>query len=213
VRSMPERQAAVEAVRQSLRGRKGTEWSDGSTRVPVSLPGDPGRDDPALVPGGHAPVGTFEIRHPANPSIIVPTHWDTRRLPIRCCSARRAARFGIDIATLEAEIQAAFDAWQALPTSAAAFTFGGQVVARDADLGGALALGVDGGTRHLHGSRPGVRARRPALSLTTSFTGDFVVTAANADLDGDGTPDLPEGPTRREHLRLDIALTRASVGR
>ncbi|MGH7895186.1 MAG: matrixin family metalloprotease, partial [Candidatus Binatia bacterium] len=149
----------------------------------------------ALCPGWARAGGNLEIRHPANPSIIVPTHWDTRRLPIRWLLSKDGLPgSGIDIATLEAEIQAAFDAWQALPTSSAAFTFGGQVDARDAELGGVLALGVDG--RNLVTFTdpdlvfaPGVLA----LSLTTSFTGDFVVTAANADLDGDGTPDLSEG--------------------
>ncbi len=149
----------------------------------------------ALCPGWACAGGNLEIRHPANPSIIVPTHWDTRRLPIRWLLSKNGLPgSGIDIATLETEIQAAFDAWQALPTSAAAFTFGGQVDTRDAQLGGALALGVDG--RNLVTFTdpdlvfaPGVLA----LSLTTSFTGDFVVTAANADLDGDGTADLPVG--------------------
>jgi hypothetical protein len=149
----------------------------------------------ALCPGWARAGGNLEIRHPANPSIIIPTRWDTRRLPIRWLLSKDGLPgSGIDIATLETEIQAAFDAWQALPTSAAAFTFGGQVEARDAHLDGALALGVDG--RNLVTFTdpdlvfaPGVLA----LSLTTSFSGDTVVTAANADLDGDGTPDLPEG--------------------
>jgi len=149
----------------------------------------------ALCPGWALAGGNLENRQPADPSVIVSTLWDTRRLPIRwLLSNDGLPGSGIDTATLEAEIQAAFDAWEALPTSAAAFTFGGRVDARDAQLGGTLALGIDG--RNLVTFTdpdlvfaPGVLA----LSLTTSFTSDFVVTAANADLDGDGTPDLPEG--------------------
>ena len=149
----------------------------------------------ALCPGWALAGGNIEHRKPTDPSIVISTLWDTRRLPIRWLLSKDGLPgSGIGIATLETEIQAAFDAWQALPTSAAAFTFGGRVDARDAHLDGALALGVDG--RNLVTFTdpdlvfaPGV----VALSLTTSFTNDFVVTAANADLDGDGTADLPVG--------------------
>ena len=93
----------------------------------------------ALCPPWALAGGNLENRQPANPSVIVPTLWDTRRLPIRWLLSKDGLPgSGIDIATLEAEIHAAFDAWEALPTSAAAFTFGGQVDARDAQLGGSL---------------------------------------------------------------------------
>ena len=145
------------------------------------------------VPAGAG--GNLELRHPTDPTTIISTRWDTRRLPIRwVLSNDGLPGSGIDIATLEAQLGAAFDAWEAIPTSAAAFTYGGLVDARNAQQDGAFGLGIDG--RNLVTFvdpdlvfAPGV----VALTLTTEFTGDTVVTAANADLDGDGIADLPVG--------------------
>jgi hypothetical protein len=139
--------------------------------------------------------GNLQIRHPSNPATILPIVWDARRLPIRwVLSEDGLPGSGIALGTLESEIAAAFDAWAALPTSAAAFTYGGRVDARDAKLDGRLGIGIDG--RNLVTFTdpdlvfpPGVLA----LSLSTGFTNDTVVTAANADLDGDGSADLPTG--------------------
>lgn len=147
------------------------------------------RADPA------AAGGNIQLRHPSNPATILPVVWDARRLPIRWVLSRDGLPgSGIPIDTLESEIAAAFGAWQALPTSAAAFTYGGRVDARDAKLDGRLGIGIDG--RNLVTFTdpdlvfpPGVLG----LSLSTGFTNATVVTAANADLDGDGTADLPTG--------------------
>jgi hypothetical protein len=139
--------------------------------------------------------GNLQIRHPSSPTTIISTLWDTRRLPIRwVLSNTGLPGSGIDIATLEAEVQSAFDAWQAVPTSAVAFTYGGRVDARNANQDGAFGLGIDG-RNLITFTDPDLvfPAGVLALSLTTAFTGDTVVTAANADLDGDGTADLPTG--------------------
>jgi hypothetical protein len=72
---------------------------------------------------------------------VISTRWDPRRLPIPwVLSDDGLPGSDIGIATLEGEIQAAFDTWQALPTSSAAFTYAGRVDARNAQQDGAFGI-------------------------------------------------------------------------
>ena len=101
---------------------------------------------------------------------------------------------GIDNATLTTELTAAFDTWEALPTSALDFTFGGEVPVRSSGLGGPLGASIDG-LNLITFTDPGLVFPPGvlAVALTSSFTTDTVVTGANDDLDGDGNPDIPQG--------------------
>src|SRR5262245_25496279 len=133
--------------------------------------------------------GNLQIRHPDNPAQIVPVRWDARRQPIHwALSQDGLPGSGIDNPTLRTEVQAGFVAWDALPTADVAFVFDGEVDARDGRANGPFGPGVDG--RNL------VTFTDPdfvfddgvlAVTLTTFMTAETVVTAANADLDGDGT--------------------------
>jgi hypothetical protein len=139
--------------------------------------------------------GNTAVRDPNNLSQIINRLWDDRMLPIEwLLSHDGVPGSGISNATLTTELTAAFNTWQALPASKMAFTFGGEVPFRDAGQAGPLGAGIDG--RNLITFTdpdvtfpPGVLA----VAITFTFTHDTVITNANNDLDGDGTPDIPNG--------------------
>jgi hypothetical protein len=139
--------------------------------------------------------GNTQFRNPANLSQVIDKLWDDRSQPVEWVMSNDGLPgSGITNTALQAELQAAFDAWEALPTSRLDFTFGGQVPLRNAGGDGVLGPGIDG--RNL------VTFTDPdftfptgvlAVAITFSFPTDTVITSANNDLDGDGTADLPVG--------------------
>lgn len=139
--------------------------------------------------------GNTQFRHPSNPSQVIDKRWDERMLPIPwVLSQDGLPGSGIDNATLIAELTAAFDTWEAIATSRLAFAFGGEVPIRETGEEGPLGAGIDG--RNLITFTdpdvifpPGVLA----VTITFAFAEETVITAANNDLDGDGTPDIPTG--------------------
>jgi hypothetical protein len=138
--------------------------------------------------------GNIQIRHPDDPSQIVGAHWDQRRMPIHWVLSKDGLPgSGLTNATLEAQLQSAFASWDALPTAAVSFVYDGQVDARDGRGSGAFAAGVDGRNLVTFTDPDFVFDGQLAVTLTTYFTDDTVVTGANADLDGDGVADLRAG--------------------
>lgn len=139
--------------------------------------------------------GNTQFRNPNNLSQVINKVWDDRMQPIEwVLSQDGLPGSAIGNATLITELTAAFDAWEALPASRLDFTFGGLVPLRDASRGGPLAAGIDGVNLVTFTDPdvlfpPGVLA----VAITFSFSQDTVITAANADLDGDGTADIPTG--------------------
>ncbi len=139
--------------------------------------------------------GNTQFRDPANLSHVIDKLWDDRRIPIHwVMSSDGLPGSGIGTATLQGEITTAFDAWKALPTSRLDFQFDGLVPVRNAGADGPFGAGIDG--RNL------ITFTDPdfvfptgvlAVTITTSFSTDTVITNLNNDLDGDGTPDLPNG--------------------
>jgi hypothetical protein len=149
----------------------------------------------ALIPARAHAGGDNQIRDPANPAHVIDLVWDDRRLPVRwVLSSDGLPGSGVDGATLAAELGAAFDAWQSLPTSRIAFEYGGTIDARNAGGTGRLGAGIDG--RNLVTfTDPDMLfpAGVVAVTVLTGFTDDTVITAAESDLDGDGVADLPPG--------------------
>lgn len=139
--------------------------------------------------------GNTQFRNPANLSQVFTRLRDDRMLPITwVMSSDGLPGSGLSNATLLAELQTAFDTWEALPTSKLDFTFGGEVPLRNTQQGGPLGAGIDG--RNLVTFTdpdvlfpPGVLA----FAITFSFSQDTVITTANNDLDGDGIGDIPTG--------------------
>ncbi|HEV7731238.1 MAG TPA: hypothetical protein VGR62_03705, partial [Candidatus Binatia bacterium] len=138
--------------------------------------------------------GNIQVRKPEDPSQIVSAHWDPRRLPIHWVMSKDGLPgSGITNAQLEMQLQAAFASWDALATANVAFTYGGQVDLRDGRNSGAFAAGVDGRNLVTFTDPDFLFNGELAVTLTTYFTDPTVVTAANADLDGDGVADLATG--------------------
>ncbi|MCK6556342.1 matrixin family metalloprotease [Candidatus Binatia bacterium] len=139
--------------------------------------------------------GNTQFRNPNNLTQAIDKIWDDRMQPIAwVLSQDGIPGSGIDNATLIGELTAAFDTWEALPASRLDFTFDGQVPLRDAGRGGPLAAGVDGVNLVTFTDPdvlfpPGVLA----VAITFSFAQDTAIDTANADLDGDGTADIPTG--------------------
>ena len=139
--------------------------------------------------------GNLQFRNPANLSEVFDRVWDARAGPITWLfSEDGLPGSGIDNSALAAELTAAFDDWEALATSEIDFEFGGEAPFRSAAADGDFGLGVDG--RNLVTFTdpdlifpPGVLA----VALVATFPVDTVVDPSNSDLDGDGTPDLPDG--------------------
>jgi protocatechuate 3,4-dioxygenase beta subunit len=139
--------------------------------------------------------GNIQIRDPADPSHVIPTRWDARRLPIHwALAADGVPGSTISPATLEAEVQAAFATWAALPTANVDFVYDGPTPIRHAKANGGFGVGIDGHNIVTFTDPDEIFPTGVlALTLTTAFTGDVTITTANADLDGDGVADLPEG--------------------
>ncbi len=138
--------------------------------------------------------GNIQVRRPEDPSQIVSAHWDPRRLPIHWqLSKDGLPGSGITNAVLATQLQSAFASWDALATTSVAFSYDGQVEVRDGRTTGAFAPGVDGRNLVTFTDPDFVFDGQLAVTLTTFFTDPTVVTAANADLDGDGIADLPTG--------------------
>ena len=150
-----------------------------------------------LVQGSLARAGgNQQLRNPANLAEVFDRRWDPRQIPLGwVMSADGLPGSAIDNATLSGELQAAFDSWEALATSALDFEFGGEVPFSSGGAGSSpLGPGIDG--RNLVTFTdpdlvfpPGVLA----VALTFAFTADTIIDASNSDLDGDGSPDLPMG--------------------
>lgn len=149
-----------------------------------------------LAAGGLASGGgNTQFRNPSNPTQVFNKLWDDRRSPIPwVMSSDGLPGSGISNAALVAELTAAFDAWEGIATSRLDFRYDGEVPYQGTGLDGPFGPGIDG--RNLVTFTdpdlvfpPGVLA----VAITTAFPQDTVITAANSDLDGDGTPDLPEG--------------------
>jgi hypothetical protein len=150
----------------------------------------------ATLHAGHALAGgNLQVRDPTNPSVVIDTLWDARRLPIHwAMSADGLPGSDIETTTLEAEVLAAFDAWAGVPTSAATLVYDGQVDARDGGAQGPLGARIDGRNLVTFTDPDQIfPAGVLAFTLTSGFLTDVTITADNADLDGDGTPDLPLG--------------------
>ena len=133
---------------------------------------------------------------PVDPTQVVERKWDDRMLPIEwVLSSDGYPESGISNAQIVNEFTAAFDTWENLTTSKLAFTFGGEVDRRSSGLGGPFASGVDGFNLVTFTDPdlifpPGV----VGLALTFSFASEITIDDTNNDLDGDGTPDLLNGP-------------------
>lgn len=120
---------------------------------------------------------------------VISRVWDPRQLPIRWMFSQDGLPgSGLGNATLIAQIQGGFDAWEGVATASLDFEFAGEVPFNQ------TSAGVDG--RNL------VTFTDPnidfpigvaALAFTFSFGQDTVIDATNNDLDGDGTPDLASG--------------------
>ena len=139
--------------------------------------------------------GNTAFRNPANPSQVIQRLWDARQLPIPwAMSSDGLPGSGLTNGALAAELQAAFDTWEALPTSKLDFQYEGEIALRESGLGGILGPGIDG--RNLVTfTDPAVTFPTGvlAVAITFSFTTETTITNANNDLDEDGTPDLPNG--------------------
>lgn len=139
--------------------------------------------------------GSTAYRNPGNASEIIEPRRDPRMFPIEwLLSSDGIPGSTIDKATLVTELTAAFDAFEAAATASVDWSYGGEVDANTTGLGGTLGPGIDG--RNLVTFTdptlifpPGVLA----VAITTTFADATVIDATNSDLDGDGTPDLPEG--------------------
>src|SRR5262249_18122446 len=129
-----------------------------------------------------------------DPSQIVSAHWDARRLPIHWVMSKDGLPgSAITNAQLETQLKAAFASWDALTTANVAFTYDGQVAARDGRDSGAFAAGVDGRNPLTFTDPDSLFNGELPVTLTPYFPDAPTVTAANADLDGDGVADLPTG--------------------
>lgn len=138
--------------------------------------------------------GNIQVRRPENPSQIVSAHWDARRMPIHWAFSKDGLPgSALSNTVLETALQNAFASWDALPTANVAFTYDGQVDGRDGGGSGAFSAGVDGRNLVTFTDPDFLFDGQLAVTLTTFFTDPTVVTAANADLDGDGDADLPAG--------------------
>jgi hypothetical protein len=138
--------------------------------------------------------GNIQVRDPDAPATIVSAHWDQRRMPIHWQLSKDGLPGStITNAVLETQLQSAFASWDGLATANVSFVYDGQVDARDGRNSGAFGAGVDGRNLVTFTDPDFVFDGQLAVTLTTFFTDPIVVTAANADLDGDGTADLPVG--------------------
>ena len=131
--------------------------------------------------------GNLIQQDPANPGDVIERKWDDRLFPIKWeLSSDGDPGSGISNATITAEFTAAFDTWEALATSRLDFAYSGEVNRRSSGLDGHnIVTFTDPDVVF----PPGV----VGLATTFTFTTPYTVDASNSDLDGDGTPDLPEG--------------------
>lgn len=139
--------------------------------------------------------GNTQVRNPSNLSDVINRVWDPRMLPITwVLSQDGLPGSGITNATLASELQTAFTTWESLSTSTLDFTYGGQVPLRQGGLSGRLGPGIDG-RNLITFTDPDVVFPTGvlAIAMTFSFTQPTVITDANNDLNGDGTPDIPNG--------------------
>ena len=137
--------------------------------------------------------GNIQIRDPLG--LPINQVWDSRALPIGwVVSEDGIPGSAISNSALAAELQAAFDAWESLPTSTVDFTYEGETPAREVGIGGPFSPNVDGRfvvtfTDPNVYFPPGVAA----TAFVFSFAAPVVIDASHRDLDGDGVPDLPAG--------------------
>ncbi|OGT33819.1 MAG: hypothetical protein A2W28_12745 [Gammaproteobacteria bacterium RBG_16_51_14] len=142
--------------------------------------------------------GNTQFRNPANLNEVFNKLWDTRALPVEWVLSKDGIpASGITNATLASELTAAFDSWENLSASILDFQYGGEVDLRETGLSGSLGAGIDG-KNLITFTDPNVLfpVGVLAVAFTFSFTQDTVITDANNDLDGDGTPDIPNGTYR-----------------
>ncbi len=139
--------------------------------------------------------GNMQFRNPANLSQAVNKVWDNRQLPITWVLSKDGIPASdITNAVLISEMTSAFNTWETLITSKLDFQFGGEVNLRNTGSGGTLGAGIDG-RNLITFTDPDVLfpVGVLAVTFTFSFTEDTVIVNANNDLDGDGTPDIPNG--------------------
>lgn len=119
------------------------------------------------------------------------THFETSRqdaqLPVRWyLSSDGLPGSGLSNAELQVILQTAFDTWQQLPSSRVQFEYAGEISRNQAGIDGVNLVTF---TDQEYIFPSGVLA----VAATYTFAEETTVTDANNDLDGDGTPDLPNG--------------------
>ena len=111
--------------------------------------------------------------------------WQNSQLPIRWYLSSDGLQ-GFSNVELQAAIQAAFDTWGQIATSTIAFEYGGEIDERLSGIDGKNLITF---TDHDYE----FQADELAFAITYTFVNETVVDDTNNDLDGDGTPDIPNG--------------------
>lgn len=118
-------------------------------------------------------------------------HFETLRqdiqLPVRWyLSSDGLPGSGLSNGQLQTLLQNAFDTWEQLPSSRIQFEYAGEI---DRNRGGIDGVNLITFTDQSYIFPSGVLA----VAATYTFTQETTVSDANNDLDGDGTPDIPNG--------------------
>ncbi|MEY4588444.1 MAG: hypothetical protein RL497_520, partial [Pseudomonadota bacterium] len=135
-----------------------------------------------LMVGGASPVFAGGNQSGLNKT---PYTWPDAALPLKWYLSKDGLPgSGISNQLLAAELTAAFDTWQAIPTSKIAFQYGGEVDRRK---------GEDDGLVLLTFTDPDQIFPPEVLAYARIFAFAAPTTITNGDLDGDGTVDFPVG--------------------
>lgn len=131
--------------------------------------------------------GNLLLRNPADASTHFEQKWPDQMLPIQWyLSTDGLPASGITNSELEVVLGQAFAAWEQLPTSRLRFVYAGELDAREAGIDGVnLVTFTDSEFVFPHDVL--------AVAVVSSFPQDTLITDLNNDLDGDGTPDIPNG--------------------
>ena len=131
--------------------------------------------------------GNLIQQDPVDPSGIIEKKWDDRMFPIAwVLSSDGNPGSGIANSTIVTEFTTAFDTWEALPASRLDFVYAGEANRRSSALDGHNIVTFTDPDIIFP---PGV----VGLAATFSFTTEMTIDASNNDLDGDGSPDIPNG--------------------
>jgi len=131
--------------------------------------------------------GILLERDPLNSAIHHERHRQSLQLPVAWHLSRDGLPgSGLSNTQLQAVLQAAFDTWEQSPTSNIAFTYAGESDEHEVGIDG---INLVTFTDQNFVFDPGVLA----VAVTYSFAVETTITDTNNDLNGDGTPDLPNG--------------------